>query len=236
MELQEGETVIEVGAGHGELTFELAQWPVQILAVEKDRFLIQKLESKIKSQELGGGRVKVVQGDILKILPQLVRKLEIGNWKLAGNIPYYLTGYLFRIIGELKHKPALMVFTLQKEVAERIVAQPPQMNKLAASVQFWAEPEIISSIPRRDFKPIPKIDSVIIKLRIRMAPSALNNYYQVINAVFKQPRKTIVNNLAAGLGMLREKVLEKIAPLGLTGQERGQNLSLAMLKALASIF
>ena len=129
---------------------------------------------------------------------------------------------------ELEHKPSLIVFTLQKEVAERLAAKPPKMNKLAASVQFWAEPKIIDYLKPSDFSPPPKVHSAIIRLLPK--PYTLNPkpYYQLVNIIFKQPRKTIFNNLR-GTGL--EK---RLAEIGLTGQERPQNLTIDQIKTLAA--
>jgi len=245
LELRPGETALEVGTGHGELTTELLKHDINLIAVEKDKNLTRSAGWRTK--------VKIIEGDILKILPPLANKLQATPYKLVGNIPYYLTGYLLRLIGELEHKPSLIVFTLQKEVAERIAAQPPQMNKLAASVQFWAEPEIIDYLKPGDFSPPPKVHSAIIRLLPKPYPSNITStrpeaqnyinrsnvtgytpnpkpYYKLVNLLFRQPRKTIFNNLR-GTG------LEKRLPeLGLTGKERPQNLSLETIHRLARLF
>ncbi len=222
LELKEGDVVVEIGSGHGELTNELINHPIEVTAIERDKNLAKTLESNVKSQ-----RLKVIEGDILKLLPQLTYNLQPITYKLVGNIPYYLTGYLLRLIGELEYKPSLIVFTLQKEVAERIAAKPPKMNKLAASVQFWAEPAIIDYLQPADFSPPPKVHSAIIRLRPK--PHTLNPkpYYQMINLLFKQPRKTIKNNLR-GTGLENH-----FKTLNLTGQERPQDLDLEKLIQLS---
>ena len=89
----------------------------------------------------------------------------IGDYKIAGNIPYYITGHLFRIIGDFKHGPKQCSFTIQKEVAERICAAPPRINRLAASVQFWASAKIIKMLSPSDFSPSPEVFSAIIVLK-----------------------------------------------------------------------
>ena len=145
------------------------------------------------------------------------------------------------------------VFTIQKEVAERICAQPPRMNLLAASIQIWAAPEILGIIPPSDFEPPPKVTSAILRLRTKnviLSPvvtgrrisedfsalpqnDKLLNYYKLIKIIFKQTRKTLLNNLADGLNLPKEEVLKKLTELNLTGQERGQNLSINTLKKLS---
>ena len=143
------------------------------------------------------------------------------------------------MIGELPHKPSLIVFTIQKEVAERLVAQPPHMNKLAASVQLWAELEIIMALRPNDFNPPPKVDSAIIRCKIknlRLKNNELKHYYQVVHILFKQPRKTILNNFTEGLGISKEDITKKLKLLGLTGNERPQNLSLETIIKLSTLF
>jgi len=236
LELQPGETVIEVGAGRGELTGELLRHNINLIAVEKDKWLARQLASKFS---IFNDQFSIKEGDVLKVLPQLTKTLNPKPYTLVGNIPYYLTGYLLRLIGELEHKPALIVFTLQKEVAERLAAQPPQMNKLAASVQFWAKPEIIDYLKPGDFSPPPKVRSAIIRLHPK--PYTLNPipYYQLVNIIFKQPRKTIFNNLRPARRSLGEgggTGLEKrLAEIGLTGKERPQNLTIDQIKTLSQM-
>jgi len=216
------ETIVEIGPGHGELT-ELITG--RIIAIEKDERLANYLKQKFSVQK----NIEIISGDALKILP----KLEIKNYKLVGNIPFYLTGYLLRIIGELENKPLLIVFTLQKEVAERICSQPPKMNLLAASVQFWAEPKIIDYISKKDFQPQPKVDSAVIKLVISNQPSAASKkYYQFIKILFKQPRKTILNNLATSLEKNKEEIIKILEASKIKPSDRPQDLTLEQIKNL----
>jgi len=222
LDFKPDETIVEIGPGHGELT-ELITG--RIIAIEKDERLANYLKQKFSVQK----NIEIISGDALKILP----KLEIKNYKLVGNIPFYLTGYLLRIIGELENKPLLIVFTLQKEVAERICSQPPKMNLLAASVQFWAEPKIIDYISKKDFQPQPKVDSAVIKLVISNQPSAASKkYYQFIKILFKQPRKTILNNLATSLEKNKEEIIKILEASKIKPSDRPQDLTLEQIKNL----
>jgi len=225
------DTIIEIGAGHGELTKELGikNKELRIIAIEKDTKLARLLKEKFGAQK----NIEIIGGDVLSTLPSIIRnsKPPIRNYKLVGNIPFYITGRLFRILGELEPKPQLIVLTIQKEVAERICAKPPKMNLLAAAVQLWAEPQIIGYVPKKYFSPPPKVDSGIIRLRIKGHESEIaNNYYKLIKILFRQPRKTILNNLSAlkNKGELRS-ILEKT---GIDPAARPQNLSLESIKKL----
>ena len=186
-------------------------------------------------------------------MPKLITQLPnypITNYKIIGNIPFYVTGYLFRVLGELKNKPSLIVFFLQKEVAQRICAKPSKMNPphrqtmwgmnlLAASIQFWAEPEIIDYISKKDFKPEPKVDSAIIKLSPRTyadwTRTDAENYYKFIKILFKQPRKTIINNLRPTINDLQQ-IKEKLKKLGINSNDRPQNLDIKQIKELSTLF
>jgi len=240
LELESGDVVIEIGPGHGELTKEIKNQKskIKIIAIEKDSSLVELLEKKFSEDK----NIKVVEGDALKILPSLIEnsKLKIENYKVVGNIPYYITGFLFRLIGELENKPNIIVFTIQKEVAERITAEPPRMNLLAASVQFWAEPKIIGYISKKDFRPVPKVDSAIIRLmptRIHADQNAdqRGNYYKFIRTLFKQPRKTIVNNLQP-ITNNKQLILEKLKKLKIDPQSRPQNLTVEQIMQLSGEF
>lgn len=238
LDLQKSDTIIEIGSGRGALTIPLAKKCAEInckiIGIEKDKQLARSLSHlDIKS-------LKIIHDDALKFLPSLMTQLlndSITHYKIVGNIPYYITGKLLRVIGDLDRKPELTVLTLQREVAERVTAQPPKMNLLAAAVQFWAEPHIIGYLKPLDFSPPPKVYSAIIKL----TPKQLNysmtqslSYYKLIKLVFKQPRKTLLNNLSAGLKIKKEETVNILKKIGLSGNERPQNITLDQLLRLSN--
>ena len=235
LELKKNETIIEIGPGQGALTIPLVKKcekiGCKIIGIEKDQELAKSLE--VKSEKLD-----IVTGDILKELPKLISHFPhpTSNIKIVGNIPYYITGKLLRVLSELKNKPSLIVLTIQKEVAERILAKPPKMNLLAAATQFWAEPKIIGYLKSSDFSPAPEVESAIIKLTTKTQPTANSeNYYKLVKILFKQPRKTILNNLVDGLGISKLTALEKLKKIGLSGQERPQNLNIKTIKSLVEL-
>jgi 16S rRNA (adenine1518-N6/adenine1519-N6)-dimethyltransferase len=238
-DIKKSETIIEIGPGHGELTIPLAEACAKIganvVAIEKDGKLAEDLRFKI--QDLRIKTVEILDRDALSILKSKI--LNPKSFKLLGNIPYYITGHLLRTIGELETKPELCIFTIQKEVAERICAEPPKMNRLAASVQFWAEPKIIANVPRANFSPAPKVDSAIIKLEVRARRYEVRDqekYYATVRMLFAQPRKTILNNLAADQGTDKENVAEKLAKLGIDPNLRPQNLTIEDICEIARVF
>jgi len=255
LDLKSGDVVVEIGPGKGALTIPLCEncqkLGCKIIAVEKDKDLADDLKNKIYDLGLDKN-IEIIEGDALKTLPRLIHnsELRIKNYKIVGNIPYYITGYLLRILGELENKPSLIVLTIQKEVAQRVCAKPRTrrrqgyggqgMNLLAASVQFWAEPKIIGSVSKKDFWPIPKVDSAIIKLTplTLLVRSSIQcnkgDYYKFIKILFKQPRKTILNNLKSQISNLKnkEKIIEKLKKVGVDPQARPQNLSIEQILKL----
>ena len=266
LDLKEGDTVIEIGPGHGELTLLLArnfQFPIsnfRIITIEKDKKLVQILQKKFASDK----NIRIIEGDALKILPKLTKsyKLKAKSYKIVGNIPYYITGYLLRVLAELERKPSLIVLTIQKEVAQRIIALrqaqgKPRMNLLAASVQFWAEPEIIDYVSRKDFQPAPEVDSAVIKMVVRPAlpyrevpvlktsKNYSKNYYRLIKILFKQPRKTILNNILEADKRGSMRIIEadkrgflskKLHKIGVSPSDRPENLSIKQIRELSTLF
>lgn len=233
LDIHAGDTVIEIGPGHGELTDYLLASPAEkIIAIEKDEALAQALRKRVSS-----ARFNIVTGDALTELPNIALSPTSHPYTLTGSIPYYITGHLFRTIGKLEHKPTRIVFTIQKEVAERVCALPPRMNRLAATVRIWGEPEIIAILKPGNFNPPPAVDSAIIILGVRdkgLESSELENYYRTVRALFAQPRKTIINNLTAEFPNIpKEKLLGLLADQNINPAARPQNLSIEKIKMIS---
>ena len=241
LELRDDDFVIEIGPGHGELTNELlaSNAKRKVVVIEKDKNLSEGLAQKFSTHK----NLSVVEGDALRELSSVISRLAPKNQRyvLLGNLPYYITGHLLRVIGELEKKPERCVFMLQKEVAERIAAQPPRMNRLAASVQFWAEPKIITSVPRKYFLPPPKVDSAVILLEVRPKPLPADEekYYVTVHALFAQPRKTVLNNVATSqlpiADSKKEKITQALALVGIEAGKRPQDLSVEDIIRIAEL-
>ncbi len=259
LKLKDGDVIIEIGSGHGELTSEIVSRfqsskvkKFKIIAIEKDIRLAVSLELLAFRNKLES-KIEIIKGDVLKILPGLTKscKLKAKSYKIVGNIPFYITGYLLRILGELENKPFLIVLTIQKEVAERVCAKKGDMNLLAASVQFWAKLEIVGYISKKDFQPEPEVDSAIIKFNIRKSDFRklsqsisgksdfkkidADKYYKFIKVLFKQPRKTIINNLRPTTNDPR-LLTEKLKSIGVEPNARPQDLSIEQIKELSTLF
>lgn len=224
-------SVVEIGPGHGELTdLLLAGRPSRLIALERD----PKLAARLREDYENDPRVRIIEGDALEHLAALSRELQ--HYLLVGNIPYYITGFLLRTIGELEHKPERTLLLVQREVAERIVAEPPRMNLLAAMVQAWARPELLEAVSPENFNPPPKVDSAVLRLETsRVVPTPeLAAYIETVRGVFKQPRKTLLNNLREATGYETERTLAVIERAGVSRNDRPQNLSVENLRAIAT--
>ena len=222
-ELSSDDTVLEVGPGTGNLTKLLSEKAGRVIAIEKDRRLIRELQEKFKNTN-----VEVNEGDVLKFQPTTYN-LRPLTYKIVANIPYYITSNLLRIIFDGWPKPKLIVLTIQKEVAQRMVAKPPYMNLLAVSVQLYSEPKIISYISKGSFRPMPKVNSAIIKLvpkPISLTPNERGIFFQVVRAGFSGKRKQLINNLSKNFGMIKEDLSEIFKKMGIRQDIRAENLSL----------
>jgi 16S rRNA (adenine1518-N6/adenine1519-N6)-dimethyltransferase len=237
LNLAPDDTVIEIGPGHGELTQELRNknHELRVIAIEKDEVLCRTLQQKFSDDN----QIEIVCGDVREVLPELAKRrvLKAGSYKLIGNLPYYLTGRLLRIVGELSEKPSRCVFTIQKEVAKRLCAAPPHMNKLAACVQYWATPKILAYLLPESFRPAPKVESAIIileALQKEKTGAPADDYYRTVRILFAHPRKTALNNLLAGMRKSADELRSALASAGAEGA-RAQSMSVSQLEQLARI-
>lgn len=224
-QINEKDLVLEIGAGKGILTQALLKTKAQVIAIEKDPELVKFLKKRFENNS----NLKIIQGDIRDFLISDSQILK-SNFKVIGNIPYYLTSHLIKLLLELEKQPEDIILMIQKEVAQRIIQKPSKMNLLAVSVQFYAHAKIISYVPKTAFSPKPKIDSAIIKITPfvdnKRIKTIEQSFFKIIKAGFKQPRKLLINNLCLNL-KIDKKIIEKsFKKLDLPLNIRAQNLSL----------
>jgi 16S rRNA (adenine1518-N6/adenine1519-N6)-dimethyltransferase len=218
----EGDEVLEIGPGLGTLTEVLAlRKPSNILALEFDQDLIQKLQKKFVNTE----HVKIVQGDVrtfdFSILPV--------NYKIVANIPYYLTSHLIRSISETSNPPTTAVLLIQKEVAQRICAKPGQMGILSVTAQFYFDCTLDIEVPAELFTPPPKVDSQVVTLARRkqkLFDVDENKYFSLVKAGFSEKRKTLTNSLSGGLRITKDEAILLLKNAGISPTARAQELSL----------
>ncbi|TKJ30870.1 MAG: ribosomal RNA small subunit methyltransferase A [Chloroflexi bacterium B3_Chlor] len=215
------DVVLEIGAGLGTLTLALAQRVRRVVALELDRRLIPILHEQVAPYP----HVEIVQADILTVEPA---DLVPGPYKVVANLPYYITSAILRHLLEARQKPALMVVTVQNEVAQRLVAGPGAMSLLAVSVQFYGQPRIVAKAPPGAFYPSPRVNSAVVRIDLYEEPAAavddVEAFFAVVRAGFAQRRKQLRNSLSQGLHLPVGKAVEALHRCGLDEKQRAQEL------------
>lgn len=224
--LEPADTVLEIGPGPGTLTHLLAAQAGRVVAVETDGRLVAFLRQIFAGQP----HVQIIHQDILQFDPAALAQPQ---YKVVANVPYYITSAILRHLLENACPPGLTVLTVQREVAQRVVAQPPDMSLLAVSVQLFCDAEIVGKIPAGAFFPPPQVDSAILRLRRRprlaadLTPAEVPAFFAVVRAGFGQKRKQLHNSLRAGLGQTPAQIAVALQQAELDGQRRAETLSLA---------
>jgi 16S rRNA (adenine1518-N6/adenine1519-N6)-dimethyltransferase len=222
------DVVLEIGSGIGTLTQELAKRVKKVIAVEKDKKMIEILKETLKDFK----NAEVIQDDILKIKNL---KLKIKNYRVVANLPYYIVSPVIRRFLESDRPPKEMILMVQKEVAQRICAKPPDMSILAVSVQFYAKPEILFYVSKNSFWPRPKVDGAVIKITpnsplvfstIVENTSTKNLFFKIVRAGFSQPRKQIANNLSKVLKLDKEKIKYWLKRNNISYSQRAETLAI----------
>ncbi len=227
------EQILEIGAGLGSLTLSLAKGGHTVHAIEFDPELIPILKDLLKAYN----NVRIIQGDILKLA--LGDILEPAPYLVVANIPYQITSAVIRKLVETPFPARRVVLTIQKEVAQRIVAGPGDSSLLALSVQVFGHPEIKSDISPEAFYPQPKVYSSVITIEMYPEPRIpgwlLGDFFRIAKAGFSQKRKKLRNALAGGLGIPASKVEELMGVAGISPSLRAQALDLEQWQQLADV-
>jgi 16S rRNA (adenine1518-N6/adenine1519-N6)-dimethyltransferase len=152
------------------------------------------------------------------------------HYKVVANIPYYITSAIIRHLLEADIKPQSIVLTIQQEVAQRIIAQPDDMNLLAVSVQFYGIPRIVQRIPAGAFYPAPAVDSAVVRIDLpdqpRVAVTNVDLFFKAAKAGFGQKRKQLHNSLSAGLPLQHEQIMQALNETGIDPKRRAETLTL----------
>lgn len=229
-ELSGDDRVLEVGAGLGTLTRPLAENAGRVVAIELDDGLVEIL----REQVAGLPNVEIVHDNVLRF-PR--HDFEHLGYKLVANLPYYITSAVLRHFLEELPRPRIMVVTVQREVAERIVARPGKMSLLAVSIQLYGTARIVARIPAGAFYPPPKVDSAVLRIDVADQPlvalgqgndesGATKAFFRVVRAGFSQKRKTLRNSLSGGLRLPPAEVEAALIAAGIDPRRRAQTLSL----------
>lgn len=242
------DTVLEIGAGLGALTQELARRAGQVIAVETDPHLVAVLRDTMGVYP----NVRLVHGDILALdIPTLLGLeptpapplwgVRLEHYHVVANLPYYITAAVLRHLLEAPLRPARLVVTVQREVAERLVAAPGEMSLLSVSAQFYGAPRILFRIKPGAFFPPPQVESAVVRLDTYADPPVpvrdVSWFFTVVRAGFAQKRKQLRNTLAASLALPAPQVEAALRAAGLDPTRRAETLTLAewgsLVQALA---
>ncbi|MGA7731758.1 MAG: 16S rRNA (adenine(1518)-N(6)/adenine(1519)-N(6))-dimethyltransferase RsmA [Chloroflexia bacterium] len=228
--LRPDDYVVEIGPGLGILTEELARkldpGEGRLVAVELDGDLLPTLRESFSDRAY----VTFVQADVLDVSPGTLS--EGRPYKVVANLPYYITSAILRHFLDAEHKPISLTVMVQREVADRMTARPPDMSLLAVAVQFYGKPRTVFRVPPGAFRPPPKVDSSVVHIEVYspegrpVRPTSEDAFFRVVHAGFSQKRKQLVNTLSSGLSLPKEAARQALQAAGISPDRRAETLSL----------
>jgi 16S rRNA (adenine1518-N6/adenine1519-N6)-dimethyltransferase len=223
--VEKGDIVLEIGPGTGVLTRELLNRGAQVIALEADVRAVESLNASFKSEIMAQNLI-IQHGDVRETNLSALG-LRPSGYKIIANIPYYLSGFLFRFFLEHEIYPSNLVFLVQKEVALRI-ARDKKESLLSLSIKVFGEPKYVKTIGKGNFTPPPKIDSAIIAIsgisKDTFVTFSQEFFFQVLHEGFKSKRKQLLGNLSDTRS--REALTHIFSTLGIPLDVRGEDLTL----------
>lgn len=241
-EITKDDFVLEIGPGPGVLTRELAENAARVVAVELDKDILELLSENISDYN----NVKIINKDILKVdLEELSREyFDSKPFKVIANLPYYITTPIVMKLLESDAEIQSIVIMIQKEVAERLTAEPgtKDFGAISLSVNYYADAEIVRLVPPEAFVPAPKVFSSVLKLsvldepRVKVKDEAY--LFKLIKASFSKRRKTFLNAISgeSGIGITKEEARQALKELGFSENLRGETLSLVEFAQVSDLF
>jgi len=236
IELKPNSVWLEIGAGRGEMTTLLAHRAKQVIAIELDPPLAQRLAESAASL----GNIRVIPGDVLELdLAALICASLAPNERIHvyGNLPYYITSPILHRLFAIAERIASINIVVQMEVAERIVSPPGRRDYgyLSVLAQFHSRPEIRLRIPPGAFAPPPKVFSALVSMDLpgdgsTLAIADTAAFFEFVKLCFAQKRKTLWNNLRAAVG--EERTRAALASAGIEPRTRAEELSVPQFAAL----
>ena len=220
--------VLEIGPGLGALTQQLAQTAKSVTAVELDQRYLPILKTELEPYD----NVTIIHGDILE---QNLDTLFDTDYKIIANVPSYITGAILRHVLNYERKPTTVVMTVQKEVADRVVAAPPKMSMLAVSVQVYGNVKKLDDIKAGAFWPRPDVDSAVIRIDVEpnKVPENEKAFFRVVKAGFSQKRKQLQKNLRQ-LTPDRDHIYKALESANIDPQRRAETLTISEWQALTN--
>jgi 16S rRNA (adenine1518-N6/adenine1519-N6)-dimethyltransferase len=236
-ELGPEDTVLEVGPGLGVLTHALSHEAGRVVAVEIDATMRRVLADQLGHRE----NVEVVDADILRSDPAELLGLppeaegRIEGYKVVANLPYQITSAALRHLLDARVRPESMVVMVQKEVADRILAQDGKFSILAVALRYYALPSRVVEVPRECFHPPPRVDSSVVKLELMKQPAVdvdAQAFFGMVRAGFSLKRKQLKNSLANGLQIESKLATDLLESAGIDPKRRAETLLLEEWAAL----
>ena len=229
--------VIEIGAGIGVLTAELAKRAKKVVSIELDTRLLPVLEETLSEFD----NIEVVNADVMKTdLHALIEeKFQGMDVVVCANLPYYITSPIITMLLEEKLPIKAITVMIQKEAADRLSTPVGSRDSGAITVctNYYAEVKHLFNVSRGSFMPPPNVDSTVIKLEIRPEPAVKvsdeKKFFKMVKAAFAQRRKTAVNSIASGMGLSKNQVAEALQNSGLDVNVRAEKLTMEELAALS---
>ncbi len=232
--------VIEIGPGIGVLTAELSACAKRVVSVELDERLKRILTVTLADCK----NVEIIYGDVMKIdLRKLIsEKLsDCERVAVCANLPYYITSPIVMSLLESRLPVDNITVMVQKEAAERLCATvgTREAGAVSAAVSYYSKPQILFEVDRESFMPPPKVDSAVIKLKIREKPPVEvkdeKAFFKLVKCCFAQRRKTLVNTVSNTSGTDKQILKNALSSLGLSETVRGEQLSLEQLAELSNL-
>ena len=230
-DVQSTDTVLEIGPAKGALTKALLATGAKVVAIEKDRLLMPYLSEKF-SKEIKEKKLELIEGDVLEFNPKDVN-LKSDNYKLIANIPYYITGAILEKFLEEETRPSCIVFLVQKEVADRIVARDKKESILSISVKAFGVPKVVLKVSKKAFSPSPKVDSAVLQISNIShkyfddwgipESLAIKEFFGFVHAGFAHKRKLLARNLEKS--SFKEVIQKAFLELELSQTVRAEDLS-----------
>ncbi|MCX6753128.1 MAG: 16S rRNA (adenine(1518)-N(6)/adenine(1519)-N(6))-dimethyltransferase RsmA [Candidatus Nomurabacteria bacterium] len=247
-EIKDTDTILEIGPGKGALTEKLLEVAGTVIAIEKDRDLLEFLQTKF-SKKITEGKFILINGDVLEVEDSIVKNLGRsdgdgqrkslakdfrvfenailhGGYKIIANIPYNITGAILKKFLTAENQPERMVLMVQNEVAKRIVARDGSESILSISVKAYGNPKIIMKVPARYFSPAPKVDSAIIAITEINRNNFKNKnleekFWELVKTGFAHKRKILLSNLKE---LARQDLASIFVNLKIPEKARAENL------------
>lgn len=233
-ELTKSDVVLEIGPGLGTLTAQLCRQAGRVVAVEYDQNLASQLTDNV-TKLLGHkpDNLEIINDDILRFD---IAKLP-ANYKIVANIPYNITSKIIEKLWSGDNQPSVAVLLVQREVAERLTAEPGRLSVLAISAQIFSTVSLGVVVPAELFTPVPKVDSQVVIMRRRpqplISPEQLEQFFYVVKAGFSEKRKKLRSSLAVGLRTNKAEAERLLAEANIDPNKRAQELSIDDWKYLA---